>query len=1365
MLLVGKGPFLEIIDYENSKLLGKELVFESQAVHGVVCDVAREESGTLFIWGGRSICLISISIDFDQGESRINIAHHMKEVECKGWILDACFDNPGTGTSSKRAVSQVMLVTAHNELKCISLVAEYTSGVRAGDWLCSLAYGPRSMLYSAHMLWAENGHRLLIAAGTVFGDVLLWSYVFAKNEKPKVSLHYRFAGHEGSVFGVRISEQAGNGIVQRVMVSCSDDRTIRAWAISDMSVRKRLNETIDDAANIPATGSLGETDEDRSSVCLAVVMGHASRIWGLQFLHQGDDYWQVLSYGEDSTAQAWCMKPISCKDQAGPARKGCPFQLSHQATYTYHSGKSIWGMAVHPQTSGDSVVATGGADGRVATYGLRQHKELSCANRCSGQYTMEEIRVSLQPAPLADDSVSEDEAKSPTRILFDALRGHWKLSRNISSRKSTCPSGILEGTADLVQRIPTGESYQEEYLYSENGDFVTTAGLSMKATRRYVYRYSKATDIISVWFVKPDDGSSADYFFHDLDFQSPKSNNIEIANGNVKDPQASGHHLCNQDHYNAQYSFQWKGLETLHWQVTFNVIGPQKEYRAEATYTRDYQSAPTGFITEAMLTENHFPENFAGLNNNFFKPVKPDSFKIYSWVSHNDLLASTEQGNLLVGSLNTRRKGDDIDNEPFVYWEHVCFEPNLRSTCIATSFPALGIALLTGTEGTIYLYNRGRRKHQVVSKLQGKVGFLRAHLLSERWGKALPNHSDVKIVGVFATCLRSPQATAFFISLEKEKPCSILEEVLLSLPAGFIVTSSCFIDTKQMIVLGSRRGDVATYDLLDASRSPTGYIPTHCLSRVHEGDAVTVIEIVPTAISKSDSITTILTAGRDGKWKIHHIFYKRKGSRLHASLETIHVGVPPFGPNIEGLYIDTASSDLFLWGFRSKQFVVWNESKKMEVMSVDCGGGHRNWAFSLTGEGGNFVYTKASVCHLHSQTQASHQVVRYGGHGREIKAIAISPPVSINDDPEVRYVATGAEDTEIRIFDLADTDPSCLAIITKHTTGIQELRWSSDGQLLFSAAGCEEFFVWRLQPAPCVTVGVICEAQCPPMTEECDLRIMDFVLTEIHSERDASDTRYKRRYLLSMVCSDSSIHIFSYDPSIQEFSLLYQNSYTTYCLTHVARLQYGDRSASLCTTSTDGHIAFWTLPSAQVQVDTVANLSSVGQAYPKTSTHSIQVHQNSIKAFHCEPITPTETLIATSGDDGALAFTRILNPRDADSSAVELHHATLLIPSAHASAVTALAHLEGYQDEQDRLHLVFATVGNDQRLKLWHLDIDLEQEGVKGFQVKKTGDVYTSVADASSMEVCQDGNRLRWLVIAGIGMEKWGVGGEKLMRG
>ncbi|CAF9935770.1 hypothetical protein IMSHALPRED_010342 [Imshaugia aleurites] len=1371
-LLVGEGQFLRVFDDRTKTLIHTERIFDSQAIHGISCQTLQlpqgaENGGTLLIWGGRSICLVFIEAHLESdGDPSIKIRQHRSEVLWDDWIIDGCFPPTNVTDSGYGSIPvEAILVTAHNDLLRLKVVAD-TAEMKGKCCLDRIASGPNSILYSAHMLWADAGQRLLVAAGTVFGEVLLWSFAFDHSASSGPYLHYRFTGHEGSVFGVRIAEVTQARAVKRILASCSDDRTIRIWNISDTSSRENAKRLPDGRLNMSDAGLLEETIEADSTGCLAMIMGHASRIWGLRFLTQKDGWWDLMTYGEDGTAQIWRVSSIIGNGRTMETPHKDTYQLSHQTTYSYHSGKNLWATAVSQKASEDCIVATGGADGRVTIYKPFLHGATSPTAAWAAQYTIDEILKTLQPTTSDPSPTEAGKAMSSTEKIFGCLKGSWKLSRNLDSLVSTYPSGRLEGTAIFARRPPTDTAYDAEYLYSESGEFTTEQRLMMKATRQYVYRYSRATDTISVWFVKPDDGSAVDYFFHDLGFQetAPKiERNPEVRS-------ASGYHLCVEDNYNAQYSFGMEDSRIKQWHAVFDVDGPKKNYSAKATYTRDqaesldseeleYVAPPTVEKTRDALG------NQSGQN-------KLGAFKIYTWISENEVLTSTEHGNLLVGTLVADNETSKEDNSRKVIWEHVGHQTSLRTSCIATSISSLGIALLTGNDGTVFSYSHRSRALNAIGKLPGKAGSLKAHVLSEPWNRWLRLSHGGKMVGVFATCLGSSQATMFTFSMELEATDSStsrgtklpsIYECHLTLPSKFIVISSCLLDTEIWVILGSRNGEIAIYDLTHSTPDLALGVAPNCFQNIHGEDAITLIQMAPQEISKRIGRIAIITAGRDGKWAIHCAFHRVEESGLCVTFQTIHVGAPPFVPNIEGACIDSTSKDILLWGFRSKQFVVWNESQKTEVMVVDCGGAHRNWAYAHRHDGnggGSFVYTKASVCHIHSQTQASHQVIQHGGHGREIKAITISPAIKIDDDFELNFVATGAEDTTIRIFDLNE-ELDCLSIITKHTTGIQQLRWSIDGQRLFSAAGCEEFFVWRLQSAPLVTIGVVCEAQCPAVTEEVDLRIMDFALEEIHSDRDPDNGEYEHDYLLSMVYSDSSVRIFRYHTSTRQtpFELLTQASYTTYCLTQATHLYLGETLSGLCTASTDGHLAFWPLEHPLSRHD-----DDLPTCPPLRYSTRTAIHQSSVKALDSVPLSSSERLVVTGGDDGAIAFTRVATRSPAFETA------SLLIPNAHASAVTGMVIFASTSDSSSQIKnkheskngvFTLASVGNDQRLKIWNVDIEdtKTERKVEGIRISRIANVHTSIADASSLATYRDARGRQWLLVAGIGMERWRVGG------
>lgn len=226
----------------------------------------------------------------------------------------------------------------------------------------------------------------------------------------------------------------------------------------------------------------------------------------------------------------------------------------------------------------------------------------------------------------------------------------------------------------------------------------------------------------------------------------------------------------------------------------------------------------------------------------------------------------------------------------------------------------------------------------------------------------------------------------------------------------------------------------------------------------------------------------------------------------------------------------------------------------------------------------------------------------------------------------------------------------------------------------------------------------------------------------------------------------------------QKFHLLHTGSYMTHCLTQAIHLRLANQ-LQLCTASTDGHIAFWStlfsqrdlMSSEQVQniesSDTA--LTALTEPKPPEYLSRKRIHQNSIKSMTSIQLSSCEFLIATGGDDCALAFTLLIYPL-ADKPKAPIC-STLLIPSAHAAAITAI----GYLGTKNHEH-TFVTASNDQILKLWYITIGLGKDGAESMKVIKGPSTPSTIADVSSMDVFGEDRNMR-IILAGIGMEIWKI--------
>lgn len=172
------------------------------------------------------------------------------------------------------------------------------------------------------------------------------------------------------------------------------------------------------------------------------------------------------------------------------------------------------------------------------------------------------------------------------------------------------PSGTFTGMAHFHPRAPTAQEYQGEYLYVEEGEFVTKQGFAMRASRRYVFRYSEVTDQITSWFVRED--GEVDYLFLKLELQLPSqpptedvsrssSSTAKGASGCGSRKREDGGkeggspsnawtakatHPCHPDTYEATYEWYFDKVALEGFRVVYNVKGPEKNYVSDTLYKR-----------------------------------------------------------------------------------------------------------------------------------------------------------------------------------------------------------------------------------------------------------------------------------------------------------------------------------------------------------------------------------------------------------------------------------------------------------------------------------------------------------------------------------------------------------------------------------------------------------------------------------------------------------------------------------------------------------------------------------------------------------------------------------------------------------
>lgn len=633
-----------------------------------------------------------------------------------------------------------------------------------------------------------------------------------------------------------------------------------------------------------------------------------------------------------------------------------------------------------------------------------------------------------------------------------------------------------------------------------------------------------------------------------------------------------------------------------------------------------------------------------------------------------------------------------------------------------------------GNSGKVFLYDRRHNQSLVIADVEAKVVGLFPQIVATDNGPAS--------LYLLVTCLVPERSKLFCFSLDLERvKAPVLQRTVAVNTTSHIITSAfMFINT---VIAGTRDGRLGILDVEHAEIAPPAmWWPSST-------EAITAIH----PILDSTICRRLVTTSRDGALRVYEVDATNESQ---SRLTLVHSLPLPFGPNVEGLYISSTGDRLWAYGFDKTDFVIYDVRADQRLFTRDCGGSHRHWACTMDdepdGEGfaAAFACTRAGTVQSHVARAAEYKTVKRGGHGREIKACAVRPVEHGCPAAKGCVVATGAEDTDIRLW----AGDRCVATLRKHVTGIQKLQWSADGSYLFSCGGLGEFFVWRVKELNMVAlpIAVVFESRCPLDAELLDLRVMSFDVSRMSTAEAKPPVD-----LVTLGMSNSSIMHFQYTVDSggePQWTLLETNTYTSACITQVAHTCISDQLIML-TAATDGFLTQWS-PLRSMREEMGSGVETLKTQRDKTEIFRVdRVHQSSVKTLHCRELVPGKQLIATGGDDNALTLSLLYRSTGKDRAA---HMHRYRVPSAHAAAVTAATILEVASGDEDSLEVTVLTSSNDQRIKSWHVKLDLAKNTVYG--VKKRTDVPTPIADVADMVLLPGGNQV---LLCGVGMHTYSV--------
>lgn len=642
----------------------------------------------------------------------------------------------------------------------------------------------------------------------------------------------------------------------------------------------------------------------------------------------------------------------------------------------------------------------------------------------------------------------------------------------------------------------------------------------------------------------------------------------------------------------------------------------------------------------------------------------------YDFLSHDDIIGITNTGRLAVGKFN------DVG----ISWREIPLGDMAEDlkNCYVLRAVGHGAAVVGSTSGNLYYFHLPDVMVHVAT-LGGRIAEINA--LSPTSSKAEEVDVLVHLHG---------KSTSQYITLAKDTGKILSHIGAEGLDERFVAVSATKIGN--LIAIGSRHGWLS---ILKRDGSSFKCILDFA---TRSRDAITTILPLPSIDNDPQAPIYILATSRDGKYRIYNLKLSNDTAKLHL----IHETALPFGPMIEGAWFTKGPNpELVMYGFRSKDFVVWNESRREQIANMDCGGAHRTFRLSYSDDvlgRCRFAFTRTSKLLIHSQPDVAHTPLKLGTHGREIRAIASNEKI----------IATGAEDTSIRLweYDSSEKQMRHLACMKTHVTGLQRLKWLGN-EYLFSSGGNEEFFVWRvtqLKGSAYAGVAVVCEGVFQDKTPVGDLRIMDFDVSWVDGA-----------VAIVMAFSNSSFKSYRYTPIAGTFELDHQGSYTGACLTQIQHLDNSSKGRIL-TASTDGHVCTWQSDSSTYRL-----------------VSSTRVHQSSIKSLDMAEVNENTYAILTGGDDNALGY---LSFTLGQAGEFTIREEPVLVRSAHAAAINGAVMLRREGE------IMAVSVSNDQQIKLWRV-----RQGLR-----LLAQAYSGVADAGDLVPVGEG-----VMLGGVGVEVWSL--------
>ncbi|CAG2112604.1 unnamed protein product [Medioppia subpectinata] len=329
-----------------------------------------------------------------------------------------------------------------------------------------------------------------------------------------------------------------------------------------------------------------------------------------------------------------------------------------------------------------------------------------------------------------------------------------------------------------------------------------------------------------------------------------------------------------------------------------------------------------------------------------------------------------------------------------------------------------------------------------------------------------------------------------------------------------------------LLVVGDRCGSVFVY-LTDTEE------PIKDFRHLHGSNGVTALKMRP-------KTNYMYSCGRNGK--MFEFVLEDKNCtllriyRIFADMEWI--GNFCFDPN--------SGQISYIYGFDSRNFVVWDEREQRFIESIDCGGGHRSWDFVVHRNQFWFCYTKQEkmICFDKPMPKMSTNydlMITKTSHCKKINCCSLLFTRSL-----LYFVTAGEENTNSVTIEL---------YLFGHISNISAITCcqnNSDSCYMVSVGGRTQLMLWSIdmrdnQFSDCISNRTKHMKTVSPLDPQ--IRYLDANMCQIS----------ENRYLISTACSDSAFRLYT--------------SFNTSCVLRV----YNAFESHIITASNDGTLKIWSL--------------------------------------------------------------------------------------------------------------------------------------------------------------------------------------------